>query len=105
MEAKRAKLAEAAKQQDRDRRALDLRARERTRLKAALITQVCYWLTHLPLLPSCSVSVHKKHIKAHQLTTSFKSGKPTFFPFLTPSLTHALAALPRTATHLGVSRC
>ena len=41
MEAKRAKLAEAAKQQDRDRRALDVRARERTRLKVALTSQVC----------------------------------------------------------------
>ena len=33
--------AEAAKQQDRDRRALDVRARERTRLKVALTSQVC----------------------------------------------------------------
>jgi hypothetical protein len=87
MEAKRAKLAEAAKQQDRDRRALDLRARERTRLKAALSSQVCDCLTHLPLPPSSSVrenltsssvlSVHEKgqtighHVDTHGLPVFF----------------------------------
>jgi hypothetical protein len=40
MEAKRAVLDDAAKKQNRDRRALEVRARERARLKAALSAQV-----------------------------------------------------------------